>query len=287
MKHGSLAHRATQILPGSAASALSYIYVKHVYASYMRRKFGDRFMPSSPGPVAPPELIETEALMREGDLRVRMKPEWYFGSGYRGVWTVLTTLEQYGGDPARLRSVLEFGCGSARVLRHFRDIVGLALAGADANLKAIEWDRQNLPGIVFSHNGLQPPLAFADGSFDLVYALSVFTHIPLQWQRSWLDDLRRVLRPGGHLICTVHGRYHIDSMLSDQDRAKLQQEGSFTLNSESAQASYSSQVLGSWDVFQTRDEVRAAFGVGFELLSYTAHDTGQDMLTLRKSARPA
>src|SRR3546814_6253266 len=50
---------------------------------------------------------------------------------------------------------------------------------------------------------LTPPLAFADESFDLVYALSVFTHIPLELQRDWLDELRRVLVPGGYLLCTV------------------------------------------------------------------------------------
>jgi Methyltransferase domain len=77
-------------------------------------------------------------------------------------------------------------------VRHFRNIADLKLAGTDANLTPIEWNRKNLPGIEFSHNGLQPPLSYQDGSFDFIYALSVFTHIPLVWQRAWLDELHRV-----------------------------------------------------------------------------------------------
>src|SRR3546814_3783335 len=102
-----------------------------------------------------------------------------------------------------LRLVLEFGCGTGRVIRHFRNSDGVRLAWTDANPRPIAWDRENLPGIDFFHNELTPPLAFADESFDLVYALSVFTHIPLELQRDWLDELRRVLVPGGYLLCTV------------------------------------------------------------------------------------
>ncbi len=160
------------------------------------------------------------------------------------------------------------------------------LAGSDANLKPIEWDRRNLPGIEFSHNGLEPPLAYKDGSFDLIYALSVFTHIPLNWQRAWLDELRRTLRPGGYLLCTVMGDNYINSILNDQDRAALKRDGNFTMDAACPRLSYSSQVLGSWDVYQTRDEIRKIFSQGFELLCYTTREAsaGQDTLVLRKSA---
>jgi hypothetical protein len=201
MKHGGIVHRSTMILPYGIKTVLGYKYKKYMYFSYLKRKFGSRFKPHDPGAIAPPELIETEALMHADDLKVRKKPEWYFGSGYREAWTVLTTVEQYGAHVEAMRSVLEFGSGSGRVIRHFRHVDGLRLAATDANLKPVEWNRRNLPGIEFNHNALEPPLAYPDGSFDLIYALSVFTHIPLEWQRPWLDELRRVLRPGG--ICSA------------------------------------------------------------------------------------
>ena len=94
------------------------------------------------------------------------------------------------------------------------------------------------------------------------------------WQRAWLDELRRVLRPGGYLLCTVHGEYYINSMLNNENRLKLQREGNLTLDAKNPRTSYSSPVSGSWDVFQSRDEILNAFGRNFELLCYEREAVG-------------
>ena len=57
-------------------------------------------------------------------------------------------------------------------------------------------------------NREQPPLDFPDDHFDLVTALSVFTHITDGWS-DWLLEIRRVLKPGGLLIATF-----LDSMVA-------------------------------------------------------------------------
>jgi len=41
--------------------------------------------------------------------------------------------------------------------------------------------------------------------FDLIYAISVFTHITTTW-KPWLLELRRVLKPGGILLSTFSNR---------------------------------------------------------------------------------
>jgi hypothetical protein len=111
----------------------------------------------------------------------------------------------------------------------------------------------------------------------------------LEWQRAWLDELHRVLRPGGYLLCTIHGENFLGS-LSNEDRLKLQREGNLTLDAKSPRATYSTQVLGSWDVYQSRDELRKAFGNNFEWLCYEREAVGgqggQDALVLRKSLSP-
>jgi ubiquinone/menaquinone biosynthesis C-methylase UbiE len=262
------------------------LFTSEWFTHYLTRKFGSHVRMLDDGPISPPELIETEALRHAYDLKGRYTPVNYFGSGRRDVWTMLTLLEKYGAHITTIRSVLDFGCGSARVVRHFRNIADLKLAGTDANLTPIEWNRKNLPGIEFSHNGLQPPLSYQDGSFDFVYALSVFTHIPLEWQRAWLDELHRVLRPGGYLLCTTHGERFI-SWLSNEDQLTLQREGNLVLDAKSADAHYSTQVLGSWDIYQSPDEIRKAFGENLELLCYEREAVaGQDALILRKSLSP-
>ena len=276
--------RITQTLPRPLQEELFYRVARYKFLRYLRKTFGDRYKTGGSGVLPPPELITTEALMCKDDLKVRGKAANYFGAGYRTARVVLTMLQEWGFDLRSMQSVLEFGCGTGRILRHFRHIAELRLEGTDANPKPIAWDRANLPGIDFSENALMPPLKYDDASFDLVYALSVFTHIPFEAQQPWLNELRRVLRPGGYLLCTVHGAAFVNLQLNERERAQLLSEGSLTLDQNHPRASYSTQVLGSWDVFQTREQTRATFGAGFEILcdTTTAAIEGQDALILRK-----
>jgi SAM-dependent methyltransferase len=108
----------------------------------------------------------------------------------------------------RVGSVLDFGCGCGRVTRYWHDFDG-SVAGSDVNEGAVEWCRRNLPFARFEVNELAPPLAFEAASFDLVYALSVFTHLTAELQLAWRDELHRALRPGGFLLLTTHGRSYL------------------------------------------------------------------------------
>jgi SAM-dependent methyltransferase len=126
--------------------------------------------------------------------------DWFLRGGRAGYDAIVAHV-----PPGELRSVLDFGCGCGRVTRWWHDFDG-EVAGSDLSRRAIEWCRDNLPFGRFETNGLAPPLAFADESFDLVYALSVFTHLTAELQLAWRDELRRVLRPGGRLLVTTHGR---------------------------------------------------------------------------------
>jgi len=115
--------------------------------------------------------------------------------------------------------VLDFGCGCGRVTRYFADFDG-AVSGSDVNIKAVDWCRDNLPFGSFLQNRLAPPVDFEDASFDLVYAFSVFTHLTADLQLSWRDELRRVLRPGGRLLLSTHGRSYLPR-LDDAERAQF------------------------------------------------------------------
>lgn len=119
-----------------------------------------------------------------------------------------------------LGAVLDFGCGCGRVTRWFHDFDG-EVAGSDLSADAIEWCRDNLEFGSFVTNTLEPPLVFDDESFDLVYALSVFTHLTDELQLAWRDELRRVLRPGGTLLITTHGRSYVPR-LDDDERARFE-----------------------------------------------------------------
>jgi SAM-dependent methyltransferase len=121
-----------------------------------------------------------------------------------------------------IRSVLEWGCGPARVLRHIPSALGSHIAeisGTDYNAATIDWCRRTFPALRFVENRLEPPLLLPDNSFDFAYALSVFTHLSEPMHTAWRDELHRVVRPGGLLIATLHGDwYRNHHLLPDEQR---------------------------------------------------------------------
>jgi SAM-dependent methyltransferase len=139
-----------------------------------------------------------------------------------------------------------------------------------------------LSGVEFHRNSLNPPLRFAeDDSFDLAFASSVFTHIPLRGQAAWIDEIHRILRPGGFFACTVLGRAQREIMFDQDAHEQFGADQQFTMTSDDPRASLSTQVIGSWDVFQTHAEVLRCFGRRFEVLDYLPGF--QDLLVLRKA----
>jgi SAM-dependent methyltransferase len=108
-------------------------------------------------------------------------------------------------------SVLDFGCGPGRVLPHVASLASSATCtGCDVSASAIDWARRHRPELRWELSRFTPPLPFDDGSFDLVYSISVFSHIDEQLQDRWLQEIHRVLQPEGVVLLSVHGRHAFD-----------------------------------------------------------------------------
>ena len=159
-------------------------------------------------PVPPRRLI----------VRVAGTPDvdWFLQSGKLAAESIRAALARQGVALAEVDAVLEFGCGCGRVTRHWRSLSRVAIAGSDHDRGAIRWCRRHLPFARFDVNALAPPLAHADERFDVVYALSVLTHLPEPLQLAWIDELKRVLRPGGHLLLTLHGARYEDRLTEEE-----------------------------------------------------------------------
>ena len=54
----------------------------------------------------------------------------------------------------------------------------------------------------FTASSFDPPLPFAEDSIDVLYSISIFTHLRPEDQARWATDIRRVLRPGGTALLT-------------------------------------------------------------------------------------
>jgi SAM-dependent methyltransferase len=113
--------------------------------------------------------------------------------------------------------VLDLGCGVGRVLMHLDDSV-VELYGCDVNDAAIRWCRAHLRGD-FRQTAIKPPLPYDDGFFGLVYAISVFTHLPQELQRPWLAELRRLTRYEGVALITTHGEAATGMLTAGELRA--------------------------------------------------------------------
>lgn len=128
---------------------------------------------------------------------------------------------------AEPRDVLDFGCGCGRIAAPLAALWPRAnMHGVDVDAAAIQWCGRNLRGdfrLLHPDDGLP----FADGSFDLVYAISLFTHMDEPQQFRWLAEVRRVLREGGLLLATTHSPElaYARPDLSDDQRASLAAHG--------------------------------------------------------------
>lgn len=114
------------------------------------------------------------------------------------------------------KSVLDFGCGAGRTLRHFAAEAQVGeFWGCDIDAASIAWLQENFdPPFRAVPSGTLPPLPFDDSSFDLVYCVSVFSHLADEWA-AWLLELRRVLHDDGLLIATFMGEGMSESIAGE------------------------------------------------------------------------
>lgn len=105
--------------------------------------------------------------------------------------------------------VLDFACGCGRVIRHFGDHAPSARwHGSDIDPEAIAWCAANLSKVAdFATNGFQPPTRFAADTFEVIYSVSLFTHLDEADHFAWLEELSRIVKPDGIVIASVHGPF--------------------------------------------------------------------------------
>lgn len=119
------------------------------------------------------------------------------------------------------QKILDWGCGPGRVIRHFPEVVGngCSFFGTDYNASSIEWCRQNLPGIDFNLNSLEPDLPYDDNFFDAIYGISIFTHLSEPMHYAWMEELYRILKPGGVMYLTTQGeKFRVKLTVQEQQQ---------------------------------------------------------------------
>lgn len=171
---------------------------------------GDRRQPSTEGvdPLPPWRLRA----------RVGVPGAWEYQEGGRQAADQLAgALAVAGRSPDQLRSVLDFGCGAGRVLPHFAARAPASdCVGCDVDQAAIGWAVKWRPAQRWLLSSFAPPLALEADGFDLVYSISVFSHLDRAAQDQWVEELARVLAPGGVALLSVHGAYAFEQFRTGQ-----------------------------------------------------------------------
>ena len=173
------------------------------------------------------------------------------------------------------KRVLDFGCGAGRTLRHFLSEAEQGeLWGSDIDGPSIDWlQRELCPPLRATQNAETPPLELEYGTFDLIWSLSVFTHLT-DASLPWLLELHRLLKPGGLLIATYMGRWNSDWITGEPWDEDL--VGMNVLRPDQPWDSGGPMVLMSdwW--------VNAHWGRAFEVLKVEPNVHGQTWPLLRK-----
>jgi SAM-dependent methyltransferase len=145
-------------------------------------------------------------------------PDVFMASSVRGAEVVERALTAAGRELTG--TVLDFGCGCGRVARRWR-ARDFELHGCDYNERLVEWCRRNLPFMQAAVNPADPPAPYPDAAFDVIYALSIVTHLTEARAARWVADWRRLLRPGGTLVVTTIGDEYAHQ-LNDAQRARYE-----------------------------------------------------------------
>ena len=185
---------------------------------------------------------------------------------------------------AEAESILDWGCGCGRVITHMKKFVSPGrLHGCDIDATAIEWDQQNIVGPTFDRVEPYPPTNYSDGCFDIVYGISVMTHLEEQTQLQWLKELKRICRPGAILALSVMGEKLRGTNMPAALTKSFAERGfaSFVPNYSHLLTAFSHRDYYQ-EAYHTLNYIESEWGRYFDILEYV-ETKYQDIVILRAS----
>ena len=181
----------------------------------------------------------------------------------------------------RFNNILDFGCGCGRFMAPLSMMVDpKKLNGTDIDPEAIKWMQENYPQVNdLDVNDVMPQTKYKDGSFDFIFSVSIFTHLPEEMHMEWVKELSRIMQSGGYGLFTTHGEfYHTE--ISQSEVAKLKSHGFYY--------SKGATTDGLPDFYQrafhTHEYIRREWGNYFEVVDIVKQGIGggQDLVLVRK-----
>ncbi len=181
-------------------------------------------------------------------------------------------------DLSSVRSLLDWGCGCGRVTVHLMDFLssyaGLEIQGCDIDGEAIGWCNENLRPGHFRQVDPYPPLPWPDNSFDVVVSCSVFTHLSEELQQVWLQEMKRIITPGGIFLASINSHFPAGGALTPG----ISDETLDTMMDGIAPAGYYRGTV------QSKAYTNGSWSNAFDILAFIENgiEGAQDLLVMRK-----
>lgn len=213
----------------------------------------------------------------------------FIESGFTSVYPDLNrVLKPIGKELKDFKTILDYGCGCGRAIRALATLLpDSELHGTDIDAEAIGWLKENYSRFGrFSVAPPLPPTIYKDQMFDLVFGISVLTHLPEKMQFQWLGELNRITKPEGYVILTTHGEKHYKNF--DPSIVKIMEEKGFYY-AEPGGVNYG-KIISLPDFYQnayhSHAYIRREWGKYFSIVDIQAlgMDNHQDTVLLRKSS---
>lgn len=139
-------------------------------------------------------------------------------SGYNDAKNILRIFRDRIATTSRVKAVLDWGIGAARVTRHLMAVNDIEVQGTDIdpiNISMLHNSGYPAERFLLTEPGGSIP--FPDETFDGCFGISVFTHLTEKLQEKYLSELVRIMKKGGVGIFSVHGLMHFFARINEVD----------------------------------------------------------------------
>jgi 2-polyprenyl-3-methyl-5-hydroxy-6-metoxy-1,4-benzoquinol methylase len=155
----------------------------------------------------------------------------YFKIGIRTATNLKAIAERFG---LPTHSLLDFGSGYGRVSRFFPQVFPKSqITVSEVKEHALKFQKEQFGFNTIPHT--QDADSLASGQFDIILALSVFTHLPQASFEAWLTKLIQSLQPKGGLVFTFNHIRTYNKPVTNPDfhYITLSEDSSFSFVSDS------------------------------------------------------
>lgn len=172
-------------------------WVQFFIQKFKNKKINNEFKRNNPDVKLPPDYLIYESF--------QLNYYEYYTSSLESAKMYVEHFSKY--LSLKDKKILDWGCGPGRIIRHLPNIIGNGCEyfGTDYNTNSIDWCSKNLTGMQFNKNSLKAHLPYSDNFFDIIYGISILTHLSEQLHYDWHKELYRILKPNGIMLLTTQG----------------------------------------------------------------------------------